>query len=49
LAQPRPPKAFAQWVGRIVLRETFLTFAMWTAGIAVVLWLLTLLFSLIGR
>jgi len=34
LAQRRPPKASRNgWAG-IVLRETFLAFAMWTAGIA---------------
>lgn len=47
--ESRPPKAFAQWITGTVLRETFLIFAMWTAGISIVLWLLTLLFSLIGR
>lgn len=47
--ESRPPQAFAQWITGTILRETFLTFAMWTAAVSIVLWLLTLLFSVIGR
>jgi hypothetical protein len=45
----RPPEAYAQWASATVLRDTYLTFAMWTSAIAVVLWVLTLLFSFTGR
>jgi hypothetical protein len=42
----RPPAAYAQWASATVLRETYLTFAMWTSLIAIAMWLLALLFSL---
>ena len=45
----RPPEAYAQWASATVLRETYLTFARWTAGISIVMWLVALLFSLTGR
>jgi hypothetical protein len=45
----RPPEAYAQWASSTVLRETYLTFAKWTAAIAIVLWILAVLASLIGR
>ena len=32
----RPPEAQAQWASSTVLRETYLTFAKWTAAIAIV-------------
>jgi hypothetical protein len=44
----RPPEAYAQWASSTVLRETYLVFAKWTAAIAIVMWVLALLFSLIG-
>jgi hypothetical protein len=44
----RPPEAYAQWASSTVLRETYLTFAKWTAAIAIALWALALGFSLIG-
>jgi hypothetical protein len=40
----RPPKAYAQFVSSTVLRETYLTFAYWTALISVAMWALALLF-----
>jgi hypothetical protein len=43
----RPPEAYAQWASSTVLRETYLTFAKWTAAIAIALWALALGFSLI--
>ncbi len=46
--ESRPPKAYAQWVTGSILRETFLIFALWTAGVAIVLWVLALFFSLVG-
>jgi hypothetical protein len=45
----RPPEAQAQWASSTVLRETYLTFARWTAAIAIALWILALFFSLMGR
>jgi multisubunit Na+/H+ antiporter MnhB subunit len=45
----RPPANFAQWASATVLRETYLQFALWTAGIAIVMWCLALVFSLLGR
>jgi hypothetical protein len=44
----RPPKSHAQWASATVLRETYLTFAKWTAAIAIGLWILALVFSLMG-
>ncbi len=44
--ESRPPKDYAQWASATVLRETYLRFAQWTAGIAILLWVLALLFSL---
>lgn len=46
--ESRPPEAFAQSVTGMVLRETFLIFATWTAGIAIVLWLLAVISSFWG-
>jgi len=45
----RPPEAHAQWASATVLRETYLTFATWTAAISIAMWVLALLFSLFGR
>jgi uncharacterized membrane protein YdfJ with MMPL/SSD domain len=45
----RPPEAYAQWASSTVLQETYLTFARWTAGISIVMWMLTLIFSLVGK
>jgi len=44
----RPPEAYAQWASSTILRDTYLTFAMWTALISVVMWVLALAFSLFG-
>lgn len=44
----RPPSSYAQWASATVLRETYLTFAMWTSGIAVVMWIVALACSLAG-
>lgn len=44
----RPPEAFAQRTISVLMRETYLTFAYWTAGLAIVMWSLALLFSLSG-
>ena len=45
----RPPEAYAQWASSTVLRETYLTFALWTSAIAIAMWVLALMFSLLGR
>jgi hypothetical protein len=45
----RPPEAYAQWASATVLRDTYLTFAMWTSAIAIVMWIIALFFSLSGR
>jgi hypothetical protein len=44
----RPPEAQAQWASSTVLRETYLTFALWTSAIAITMWLIALIFWLIG-
>jgi hypothetical protein len=44
----RPPEAYAQWASSTILRDTYLTFALWTSAIAIVMWLMALFFSLIG-
>lgn len=44
----RPPAAYAQWASATILRETYLTFALWTSMIAVALWTIALLFGLAG-
>lgn len=45
----RPPEAYAQWASATVLRDTYLTFAMWSSTIAIVMWVIALIFSLIGK
>jgi hypothetical protein len=45
----RPPEAYAQWASATVLRDTYLTFALWTSMIAIVMWVLALAFSFIGK
>jgi hypothetical protein len=40
----RPPAAYAQFVSSTVLRETYLTFAYWTAVISIAMWALAVLF-----
>jgi hypothetical protein len=44
----RPPEAYAQWASATILRDTYLTFAMWTALISIAMWAIALLFSLLG-
>jgi hypothetical protein len=44
----RPPAAHAQWASSTVLRETYLTFALWTSAIAIAMWAMALFFALIG-
>ncbi|SRR6266508_3705855 len=44
----RPPESSAQWASSTVLRETYLTFALWTSAIAIAMWILALAFFLFG-
>ena len=45
----RPPDAYAQRLSATVLRETYLTFALWTSAAAVAMWAVALLIALSGR
>jgi len=45
----RPPAASAQQVTSAVMRETYLTFALWTAEVALGMWLVALVFWLAGK
>jgi hypothetical protein len=40
--EDRPPEATAQQLTSAVLRETYLTFAMWTSLVAIAMWVLAL-------
>lgn len=42
----RPAEAYAQWAAATVLREAYLWFARWTAGVAVLLWSIAVLLAL---
>ena len=44
--ESRPPEAYAQWASATVLREAYLTFALWTSAISITMWALALLFGL---
>jgi hypothetical protein len=44
----RPPAASAQQLTSVVLRETYMTFALWTSLVAVVMWATALFFSFLG-
>lgn len=46
--ESRPPEAHAQRLSATVLRETYLTFALWTSAVAVAMWTVALLISLAG-
>jgi len=46
--EDRPPAASAQQLTSAVLRETYLTFALWTSLVAIAMWAIALLFSLAG-
>jgi len=45
----RPPESYAQWASATVLRDIYLTFAMWTSAVAIVMWILALFFSLLAK
>jgi hypothetical protein len=44
----RPPEAYAQWATATILRDTYLTFAMWSSLVAIVMWLLAIAFSFVS-
>ncbi len=44
----RPPAASAQQITSVVLREIYLTFALWTSMVAVAMWGIALVFSFFG-
>ena len=44
----RPPAAAAQQMTSTIMRETYLMFAYWTSLVAVCMWALALLFSLLA-
>ena len=46
--EQRPPESYAQWASATVLRETYLTFARWTAAISIAMWVAALFFSFFG-
>jgi hypothetical protein len=46
--ESRPPQASAQRTISMVMRETYMQFARWTAMISIVMWSIALLFSVIG-
>ena len=45
----RPPETYAQWASSTVLRDTYLTFALWTSAIAIAMWVVALVFSLFEK
>jgi hypothetical protein len=47
--EERPPEGYAQWAVSTAMRETYLKFARWTSLIAIVMWVLALLFSLFAH
>jgi len=44
----RPPATQAQWASATILREVYLTFALWTSAISIAMWIAALLFRLSG-
>jgi hypothetical protein len=44
----RPPEKYAQWAASTVLRDAYFTFAMYTAGISIVMWILALIIGVSG-
>jgi hypothetical protein len=47
--EQRPPPATAQRITSTVMREIYLTFALWSSIIAIVMWAIALFFSFIGK
>jgi hypothetical protein len=46
--ESRPPQALAQMMISSLMRETYLSFARWTAIVSIVMWAIALIFSAIG-
>jgi hypothetical protein len=44
----RPPEGSAQQITATVMRETYLTFALWTAMVAITMWSVALACSFLG-
>jgi hypothetical protein len=44
----RPPAASAQQITGMLMRETYLTFALWTSMVAIAMWAVAFAFSLVG-
>ncbi len=44
----RPPEAYAQRVSATALRETYLTFAIWTSGISIAMRVFVVIFAVLG-
>ena len=47
--EQRPPPATAQRVTSTILREIYLTFALWTSIIAIAMWVVALFFIFLGK
>ena len=45
----RPPEAYAQRITSSIMRETYLMFALWTAEVALAMWLVALVLSLVAH
>ena len=46
--EARPPAGSAQRITATVMREVYLTFALWTSAIAIGMWGIVLMLSFIG-
>ena len=44
--EARPPEGSAQRITATIMREVYLTFALWTSAIAIAMWVIALLISL---
>jgi len=44
----RPPEAYAQWAASTVLRDAYFTYAMYTALISIVMWILAFFIAISG-
>ncbi|MCC2112194.1 MAG: hypothetical protein KDJ16_09190 [Hyphomicrobiales bacterium] len=45
----RPPSSYAQWAASTVLRDAYLYFAQWAAGLSVLMWTVALLLALFAE
>jgi len=44
----RPPEAYAQWAASTVLRDAYFTYAMYTALISIIMWVLAFFIAISG-